>query len=191
MPASTTPIRIGYCLSLTGPVAGNSRSARLAHDIWREDVNSRGGLLDRPVELVCYDDQCRCFIRSRHLQTADGCMLSPKCSHTRMLLAAKIVFGLVPREGSSPSFSHPHVPFDLDHWYTPTAIDTRTLRSCGLLPQSHGEGRLIERLNCGELGVNTSLPSKNKVPIRVFRISSLTSPIQVVLAEQVGSVVEV
>jgi branched-chain amino acid transport system substrate-binding protein len=52
-----TPIRIGYCLSLTGPLAGNSRSARLAHDIWREDINSRGGLLGRPVELVCYDDR--------------------------------------------------------------------------------------------------------------------------------------
>jgi branched-chain amino acid transport system substrate-binding protein len=50
------PIRIGYCLSLTGPVADNSRSARLAHEIWREDINSRGGLLGRPVELVCYDD---------------------------------------------------------------------------------------------------------------------------------------
>jgi branched-chain amino acid transport system substrate-binding protein len=51
------PIRIGYCLSLTGPVAGNTRSARLAHDIWRDDINSRGGLLGRPVELVCHDDQ--------------------------------------------------------------------------------------------------------------------------------------
>jgi hypothetical protein len=56
MASSTTPIRIGYCLSLTGPVAGNSRSARLAHDIWREDVNRCGGLLGRPVELICYDD---------------------------------------------------------------------------------------------------------------------------------------
>jgi len=56
MASSTTPIRIGYCLSLTGPVAGNSRSAKLAHDIWREDVNGRGGLLGRPVELICYDD---------------------------------------------------------------------------------------------------------------------------------------
>jgi branched-chain amino acid transport system substrate-binding protein len=51
-----TPIRIGYCLSLTGPVADNSRSARLAHDIWRDDINNRGGLLGRPVELICYDD---------------------------------------------------------------------------------------------------------------------------------------
>ena len=57
MPTTPAPIRIGYCLSLTGPVAGNTRSARLAHDIWREDVNRRGGLLGRPVELVCYDDQ--------------------------------------------------------------------------------------------------------------------------------------
>ncbi len=54
--ATTTPIRIGYCLSLTGPVAGNTRSARLAHSIWLDDVNRRGGLLGRPVELVCHDD---------------------------------------------------------------------------------------------------------------------------------------
>jgi branched-chain amino acid transport system substrate-binding protein len=56
MASSTTPIRIGYCLSLTGPVADNSRSAQLAHEIWLEDVNRQGGLLGRPVELVCYDD---------------------------------------------------------------------------------------------------------------------------------------
>jgi len=57
MPTTSRPIRIGYCLSLTGPLAGNSRSAQLAHEIWREDVNGQGGLLGRPVEFVCYDDQ--------------------------------------------------------------------------------------------------------------------------------------
>lgn len=57
MPVTPGPIRIGYCLSLTGPLAGNSRSARLAHEIWREDINRQGGLLERSVELVCYDDQ--------------------------------------------------------------------------------------------------------------------------------------
>src|SRR5262249_57011036 len=56
MLTTSAPIRIGYCLSLTGPLAGNSRSAQLAHDIWGEDVNSRGGLLGRRVELVRYDD---------------------------------------------------------------------------------------------------------------------------------------
>jgi branched-chain amino acid transport system substrate-binding protein len=56
MPSTPAQFRIGYCLSLTGPVAGNTRSARLAHDIWREDVNKRGGLLGRPVEFIRYDD---------------------------------------------------------------------------------------------------------------------------------------
>jgi branched-chain amino acid transport system substrate-binding protein len=56
MPAASSPIRIGYCLSLTGPVADNSRSAQLAHLIWQEDTNRQSGLLGRPVELVCYDD---------------------------------------------------------------------------------------------------------------------------------------
>jgi branched-chain amino acid transport system substrate-binding protein len=63
------PIRIGYCLSLTGPLAGNSRSAQLAHEIWREDINRRDGLLGRPVELVCYDDGR--FARSSALQATD------------------------------------------------------------------------------------------------------------------------
>lgn len=51
-----SPIRIGYCLSLTGALAGNGQSARLAHEIWRDDVNRSGGLLGRPVELICHDD---------------------------------------------------------------------------------------------------------------------------------------
>src|SRR5258705_6869204 len=56
MPAASAPIRIGYCLSLTGPVADNSRSAQLAHEIWRDDINRRGGLRGRSVEFVRYDD---------------------------------------------------------------------------------------------------------------------------------------
>jgi len=50
-------IRIGYCLSLTGPLASNGKTARLAHEIWEQDVNRRGGLLGRRVETVCIDDQ--------------------------------------------------------------------------------------------------------------------------------------
>ncbi len=57
MPTTSAAIRIGYSLSLTGPLAGNSRSAQLAHEIWRDEVNNQGGLLGRHVELVCYDDR--------------------------------------------------------------------------------------------------------------------------------------
>src|SRR5580698_11133650 len=54
---SGTPIRIGYCLSLSCPLASNGKTARLAHKNWAEGVNRRGGLLGRKVELVCVDDQ--------------------------------------------------------------------------------------------------------------------------------------
>src|SRR5580698_8872947 len=51
------PIKIGYCLSLSGGLAANGLTARLAHQIWQDDVNARGGLLGRRVELVCIDDK--------------------------------------------------------------------------------------------------------------------------------------
>lgn len=54
---SEQPVRIGYCLSLSGPLASNGKTARLAHQIWQDDVNRMGGLLGRQVEMICMDDQ--------------------------------------------------------------------------------------------------------------------------------------
>jgi branched-chain amino acid transport system substrate-binding protein len=51
------PIRIGFAMSQTGGLAGGGKSAVLAFEIWKDDVNAKGGLLGRPVELVYYDDQ--------------------------------------------------------------------------------------------------------------------------------------
>jgi branched-chain amino acid transport system substrate-binding protein len=51
------PIRIGFGMALTGPLAANGKSALLAQKIWEEDINAKGGLLGRPVKLVYYDDQ--------------------------------------------------------------------------------------------------------------------------------------
>jgi branched-chain amino acid transport system substrate-binding protein len=53
----TIPIKIGYCLSLSGPLASNGRTAQVAHELWADGVNKRGGLLGRPVQLICIDDQ--------------------------------------------------------------------------------------------------------------------------------------
>jgi branched-chain amino acid transport system substrate-binding protein len=50
-------IRIGFSMSLTGGVAVNGKQLLLALEIWRDDVNAKGGLLGRPVEFVYYDDQ--------------------------------------------------------------------------------------------------------------------------------------
>ena len=54
---SSQPIRIGYCLSLTGPLASNGNTARLAHQIWQKNINRNGGLLGRKVEMICIDDE--------------------------------------------------------------------------------------------------------------------------------------
>ena len=51
------PIRIGFGMSLTGPLSANGKSALLAMKIWEEDINAKGGLLGRRVKLVYYDDQ--------------------------------------------------------------------------------------------------------------------------------------
>jgi branched-chain amino acid transport system substrate-binding protein len=44
-------------MALTGGVAPNGKQLLAALEIWRDDVNAKGGLLGRPVELVYYDDQ--------------------------------------------------------------------------------------------------------------------------------------
>jgi branched-chain amino acid transport system substrate-binding protein len=51
------PIKIGFTMALTGAVAPNGKQNLAAFEIWRDDVNARGGLLGRPVQLVYYDDQ--------------------------------------------------------------------------------------------------------------------------------------
>src|SRR5436189_1461442 len=51
------PLKIGFGMSLTGPLAGNGKAALIAMEIWREDVNARGGILGRKVEFTYYDDQ--------------------------------------------------------------------------------------------------------------------------------------
>jgi branched-chain amino acid transport system substrate-binding protein len=51
------PMKVGLSLSLTGGVASNGKQILMALELWRDDVNAKGGLLGRPVELVYYDDQ--------------------------------------------------------------------------------------------------------------------------------------
>src|ERR1039458_9885164 len=54
---SDQPIRIGFSLALTGPLAPNGKQALPGAKIWEEEINAKGGLLGRKVELVNYDDQ--------------------------------------------------------------------------------------------------------------------------------------
>ena len=51
------PIKIGFGMALTGPLAPNGQQALLGSQIWAEEVNAKGGLLGRPVQIIDYDDQ--------------------------------------------------------------------------------------------------------------------------------------
>jgi branched-chain amino acid transport system substrate-binding protein len=51
------PIKIGLGEALTGGLAGGGKAALLTYQIWADEVNARGGLLGRKVELISYDDQ--------------------------------------------------------------------------------------------------------------------------------------
>ena len=51
------PIKIGFGIAQSGGLSANGKPALLAIQIWKDDVNRKGGLLGRPVELVYYDDQ--------------------------------------------------------------------------------------------------------------------------------------
>jgi branched-chain amino acid transport system substrate-binding protein len=53
------PIKIGFGMSLTGPLAANGKMSLVAMQVWESDVNAQGGLLGRPVKLIYYDDQSR------------------------------------------------------------------------------------------------------------------------------------
>src|SRR5262245_41665159 len=51
------PIKIGFGVSLTGGLASSGKAHLLGMQIWAEEVNAKGGLLGRPVQIIYYDDQ--------------------------------------------------------------------------------------------------------------------------------------
>lgn len=55
--AQQGPIKIGMSMPLTGGLAAGGKSALIGIEVWRDDVNEKGGLLGRKVELIVYDDK--------------------------------------------------------------------------------------------------------------------------------------
>jgi branched-chain amino acid transport system substrate-binding protein len=55
--AQQPPIKIGMSMAQTGGLAGGGKASQLGIEIWRDDVNAKGGLLGRKVELIIYDDK--------------------------------------------------------------------------------------------------------------------------------------
>ena len=55
--AQQGPIKVGMSMPQTGSLGAGGQAALLALRMWVEDVNAKGGLLGRKVELIAYDDQ--------------------------------------------------------------------------------------------------------------------------------------
>ncbi|MBO9354783.1 ABC transporter substrate-binding protein [Bordetella petrii] len=55
--AENKPIRVGVALSQSGNLADSAKHYFQGVELWRDQVNERGGLLGRQVELVVYDDR--------------------------------------------------------------------------------------------------------------------------------------
>src|SRR5580692_12118328 len=55
--ADEPPIKIGMSMPQTGGLAGGGKASLLGIEIWKDDINAKGGLLGRKVELVVYDDK--------------------------------------------------------------------------------------------------------------------------------------
>jgi len=55
--ADEPPLKIGFSAEETGGSAASGRQFVLTAQIWADQINAKGGLLGRKVELIHYDDQ--------------------------------------------------------------------------------------------------------------------------------------
>jgi branched-chain amino acid transport system substrate-binding protein len=53
------PVRIGVSLGLTGKYAALAATQQRGYQLWQRDINSKGGLLGRPVQIVIIDDESK------------------------------------------------------------------------------------------------------------------------------------
>ena len=72
------PIRIGMPLALTGPAGEIGLQMRHGAEFWAKEVNAKGGLLGRPIELHVVDttgDPATCVRKAQEVVERDGCKL--------------------------------------------------------------------------------------------------------------------
>ena len=55
--AQGAPVKIGMSMPQTGGLGAGGQAALIGLRLWIEDINAKGGLLGRKVELIVYDDQ--------------------------------------------------------------------------------------------------------------------------------------
>ena len=65
-------------VALTGPLGGVGAQMRRACEFWAKQVNAKGGLLGRPIELIIEDtggNPATCVRKAQEMVERDGCRL--------------------------------------------------------------------------------------------------------------------
>lgn len=55
-PATTAPLVIGASVSLTGDFADSGKAVKAGYDLWVDEINKKGGILGRQVQMKIVDD---------------------------------------------------------------------------------------------------------------------------------------
>ena len=88
--AQTGPIKVGYSGALTGPAAFTGIDIRRGAELAIADVNSRGGIKGRKLELVARDDEhnpVRTVAQYRELAEREGVVAMVGATNSASMLA--------------------------------------------------------------------------------------------------------
>ncbi|WP_027717699.1 ABC transporter substrate-binding protein [Desulfovirgula thermocuniculi] len=98
-------LKIGVLAPLTGPFASGGASMKQSLELAREEVNAKGGVLGRPVELIFADSQGKAdaaraealrLLEKEKVQLLIGAYLSEETAEVMELAAAKKVPLIIP-----------------------------------------------------------------------------------------------
>ncbi len=159
------PVRIGFGISRTGEFAPTSAGPLAAYELWRDQVNAKGGLdvqgTKRPVEFVIYDDQSDVGKEAaiyEKLISGDkvDLLLSPWGSHNHFAIVGVLEKHGFPMVGSTASSLQIRSLKAKNIWF-PTSS----------MPDAHGKemAKLLKDLNVKTVAVNTvqiGFPMENR-----------------------------
>ncbi len=212
---SASPLKIGFAMSLTGPNAGAGKMFLLAREIWRDDINAKGGLLGRPVEFVHYDDQSNpSLVPALYTKLIDidhvDLVVSPYGTNQiapamPVIIEKKMVFTALLGTGVNDAFKYdryfqilpngPEGNRSLSLGFFETALTLRPApKSVALLGEDSEFGQNVlagARVNVGKLGLHVvhdrQFPAHTVDFAPVVRAAQAASPDVVFVASYPGS----
>jgi branched-chain amino acid transport system substrate-binding protein len=95
------PIKIGAVFSVTGPASMLGVPEKNTVEMLQDDLNAKGGLLGRPVEVIVYDDESdvnKCVLAADKLLKKDKvvAVLGPTISGNTLAIMAKFPAAKIP-----------------------------------------------------------------------------------------------